>query len=97
LRTVEACFFVIKTWIRRFESWLKKTRLSGKAHMRHADPQVTLKHYQQAVPAAVKAAAVSLETDLLEAQRDPKRSSARKWRMRGLSRVLGGLWKIVSY
>ena len=37
--------------------------------MRHADPHVTLRHYQQAVPAAVKAAAIALEADLLEQQR----------------------------
>ena len=42
---------------------------STQAHMRHADPQVTLKHYQQSIPAAVKAAAIALEADLLEAQR----------------------------
>lgn len=39
------------------------------AHMRHADPHVTLKHYQQAIPAEVKAAAIALESELLEEQR----------------------------
>jgi integrase len=42
---------------------------STQAHMRHADPQITLRHYQQAVPAAVKAAAIALEAELLEQQR----------------------------
>lgn len=42
---------------------------STQAHMRHADPQITLKHYQQAVPAEVKAAAIALEAELLEQQR----------------------------
>jgi integrase len=42
---------------------------STQAHMRHADPHVTLKHYQQAIPAEVKAAADALERDLLEAER----------------------------
>ncbi len=42
---------------------------STQAHMRHADPQVTLRHYQQAVPAEVKAAAIALEADLIEQQR----------------------------
>jgi len=42
---------------------------STQAHMRHSDPQVTLKHYQQSIPAEVKAAAVALEAELLEAQR----------------------------
>jgi len=42
---------------------------STQAHMRHADPQVTLKHYQQAIPAEVKAAAIAFESDLLEEQR----------------------------
>ena len=39
---------------------------STQAHMRHADPQITLRHYQQAIPAEVKAAAIALEADLLE-------------------------------
>jgi integrase len=50
---------------------------STQAHMRHADPHVTLKHYQQAVPAEVRAAAVALETDLLAAERQI-REQARK-------------------
>lgn len=37
--------------------------------MRHADPHVTLKHYQHAIPAAVKSAAIALEADLLEHER----------------------------
>lgn len=41
-------------------------------HMRHADPSVTLRHYQQAIPAEVKAAAIALESELLEAQRKAK-------------------------
>jgi integrase len=42
---------------------------STQAHMRHADPLVTLRHYQQAIPAEMKAAAIALEVDLLEEQR----------------------------
>ena len=34
------------------------------AQLRHVDPQVTLKHYQNATPHAIKAAAIALETDL---------------------------------
>ena len=45
---------------------------STQAHMRHADPQVTLKHYQQAVPAEVKAAGIALESDLLKAEQQSK-------------------------
>jgi hypothetical protein len=37
--------------------------------MRHADPHVTLKHYQREIPAEVKAAALALEQDLLEQKR----------------------------
>jgi hypothetical protein len=37
--------------------------------MRHADPAVTLRHYQQQIPAEVKAAALAFEADLLEQQR----------------------------
>jgi integrase len=50
---------------------------STQAHMRHADPHVTLKHYQQAVPAEVRAAAMAMETDLLAAERQI-RDDARK-------------------
>ena len=42
---------------------------STQAHMRHTDPAVTLRHYQQQIPAEVKAAAIALEADLLEQQR----------------------------
>lgn len=42
---------------------------STQAHMRHADPTITLKIYQQAVPAEVKAAALALEADLLAQKR----------------------------
>jgi hypothetical protein len=42
---------------------------STQAHMRHVDPSGTLKHYQQEVPAAVRSAALALETDLLEQRR----------------------------
>jgi integrase len=42
---------------------------STQTHMRHTDPYITLKHYQQGVPAEVKAAALALERDLLEQQR----------------------------
>jgi hypothetical protein len=41
---------------------------STQAHMRHADPHVTLKHYQQAIPSEVKAAAIALEAELLAHQ-----------------------------
>lgn len=37
--------------------------------MRHADPYVTLKHYQREIPAEVKAAALALERDLLNQKR----------------------------
>jgi integrase len=35
------------------------------AQLRHADPTVTLRHYQKSVPASVRAAAVALEADLI--------------------------------
>lgn len=37
---------------------------STQAQLRHADPAITLKHYQKSVPASVKAAAIALENDL---------------------------------
>jgi integrase len=37
---------------------------STQAQLRHADPTITLKHYQKAIPASVKAAAIALENDL---------------------------------
>jgi integrase len=42
---------------------------STQAHMRHADPTITLKIYQQAIPAEVKAAALAFEADLLAQKR----------------------------
>jgi hypothetical protein len=42
--------------------------------MRHSDPLVTLRHYQQEIPAEVKAASLALEADLLEQMR--KREAA---------------------
>jgi integrase len=42
---------------------------STQAHMRHADPIVTLRHYQQSIPAEVRAAAIAFEADLLDQQR----------------------------
>jgi hypothetical protein len=35
------------------------------AQLRHADPTVTLRHYQKSVPASVRAAAVALEDELI--------------------------------
>ena len=35
------------------------------AQLRHADPTVTLRHYQKSVPASVRAAAVALEEELI--------------------------------
>ena len=49
---------------------------STQAHMRHADPQITLRHYQQAIPAEVKAAAIALEADLL-AQRKKREEKSK--------------------
>jgi hypothetical protein len=37
---------------------------STQAQLRHADPSITLKHYQKSIPASVKAAAIALENDL---------------------------------
>jgi integrase len=37
---------------------------STQAQLRHADPAITLKHYQKSIPASVKAAAIALENDL---------------------------------
>jgi integrase len=42
---------------------------STQTHMRHIDPHITLKHYQQGIPSEVKAAAIALEQDLLEQKR----------------------------
>ena len=35
------------------------------AQLRHADPTVTLRHYQKSIPASVRAAAVAFEEDLI--------------------------------
>ena len=34
--------------------------------MRHADPQTTLKYYQQSIPESVKTAAVALEAEIIK-------------------------------
>jgi integrase len=34
------------------------------AHLRHADPGITLRHYQKAIPESLKAAAIAFESDL---------------------------------
>jgi hypothetical protein len=44
--------------------------------MRHSDPAVTLRHYQQEVPAEVKRAAIALESDFIE-QRKRRESEDR--------------------
>ena len=36
------------------------------AQLPHADPSVPLRHYQKSIPASVKAAAVALESELVE-------------------------------
>lgn len=46
-----------------------KAPKSTQAHMRHTDPTITLKIYQQAIPAEVRAAALALEADLLAQKR----------------------------
>ena len=35
------------------------------AQLRHADPLVTLRHYQKSIPASIKAAATALEAELI--------------------------------
>lgn len=60
--------------------------------MRHADPHVTVKQYQHAIPAAVKSAAIALEADLLEHERQRQRKAGRRWAMRAWSEVMGGFW-----
>jgi hypothetical protein len=37
--------------------------------MRHADPHITLRHDQQAIPAEVRAVAIAFESDLLDQQK----------------------------
>ena len=41
------------------------------AQMRHADPQTTLKYYQQSIPESVKSAAVALEAEILKKAKAP--------------------------
>jgi integrase len=36
------------------------------AQLRHADPSVTLRHYQKSIPASIRTAAVALEKDLIK-------------------------------
>ena len=41
------------------------------AQLRHADPTVTLKHYQKSIPASVRLAALALENELMSTSEDP--------------------------
>jgi integrase len=47
------------------------------AQLRHADPTVTLRHYQKSIPASVKAAALALEAELIGQDRGKKIDSIR--------------------
>jgi hypothetical protein len=42
-----------------------KDPMDARAQLRHADPSVTLRHYQKSSPASVRAAAVALECELI--------------------------------
>ena len=46
------------------------------AQMRHADPQTTLKYYQQSIPESVKSAAVALEAEILKKAKAPAKVKA---------------------
>jgi integrase len=46
------------------------------AQMRHADPQTTLKYYQQSIPESVKSAAVALEAEILKKAKAPAKLKA---------------------
>ena len=53
------------------------------AQLRHADPSVTLRHYQKSIPASVRAAALAFETVLVGNSGDSIRSGSeqvRHWR-----------------
>jgi integrase len=44
------------------------------AQMRHADPQTTLKYYQQSIPESVKNAAMALEAEILKKAKSPAKA-----------------------
>ena len=44
--------------------------------MHHADPQTTLKYYQQSIPESVKSAAVALEAEILKKAKSPAKVKA---------------------
>src|SRR5215469_14065309 len=44
------------------------------AQLRHADPSVTLRHYQKSIPASVRAAALALECELIGESRQSIRT-----------------------
>jgi hypothetical protein len=52
----------------RPENFLNRVQ-SAQAHMRHVDPSITPKDYQQEIPAEAKAAALVFERNLLEQKR----------------------------
>ncbi len=48
---------------------IAKDPRSTQAQLRHADPQITLQHYQQAVSHSVKAAAIALKAAIQDRNR----------------------------
>jgi integrase len=69
-KEVTACNFqsLRRTAATLFGARAKDPRLT-QAHLRHAGPRVTLKHYQKEIPAEVRAATLTLESDLIAARR----------------------------
>jgi hypothetical protein len=74
----------------RYSERRRRTRATPQAQLRHADPTVTLRHYQKSVPASVRAAAMALEEELIG------RSASRSERVR-LCRCPASYWKNWSH
>ena len=53
-----------RTYVTLFGAKAKDPR-DTQAQLRHADPSVTLRHYQKSIPASVRVAAHAFETELL--------------------------------
>ncbi len=59
--------------------WLfPAARRRGLVALRHADPWMILKYYQQSIPESVKPAAVALESEIIQDTKDSAKSTENK-------------------
>jgi integrase len=65
VESTDANFQVLRRTCATLFGAIAKDPRDTQAQLRHADPTVTLRHYQKSIPASVKAAATALEAELM--------------------------------